>query len=163
LARGEPVERIARQLHTSKHTVISLREQEWNDIARRKQLIIANAARLAANGFDKLNDEMDAGNIKGQLLVPVTGMAIDKVIALSGDANPPLTNVNLNFQRVDLVAQFNKINAALKQLPAKEKASGTRHQLAVPDGEAIADSGAETGPEARKKTVKNGQATCTAA
>jgi hypothetical protein len=28
---------------------------------------------------------MDAGNIKGALLVPVTGMAIDKVIALSGD------------------------------------------------------------------------------
>lgn len=44
---------------------------------------------MAANGFDKLNREMDAGNINGALLVPVTGMAIDKVIALS--SNDPLS------------------------------------------------------------------------
>src|SRR5215469_17603646 len=110
LARGEPVERIARQLHTSKHTVMAVREREWHDIARRKQLIAASAARLAANGFDRLNAEMDAGNIKGALLVPVTGMATDKVIALSGDARAPLMNLNLNIQPVDVVAEFNNLH-----------------------------------------------------
>jgi hypothetical protein len=98
LARGEPVERIARQFHTSKHTIMSVREREWHDIAHRKQPIAASAARLAANGFDRLNAEMDAGNIKGALLVPVTGMATDKVIALSGDATAHPMNLNLNIR-----------------------------------------------------------------
>src|SRR5215469_3550309 len=117
LARGEPVERIARQLHTSKHTVMAVREREWHDIARRKQLIIASAARLAANGFDRLNAEMDAGNIKGSLLVPVTGMAIDKVIALSGDATARLFDLNVNIQPVDIAAQFQKLHDAIRAAP----------------------------------------------
>jgi hypothetical protein len=99
LARGEPVERIARQLHTSKHTVISLREQEWNDIARRKQLIIPNAARLAANGFDKLNAENGRQRYKGPIACPG-----DRNGNRQGDSplwrrKSPLTNLNLNFQR----------------------------------------------------------------
>ena len=96
LSNGEPIERIARRLHCSKHTAMAVRERESHDIARRKRLIAASAARLGANGFDRLNAEMDAGNIKGALLVPVTGMAIDKVIALSGDTTPHLMNLNMN-------------------------------------------------------------------
>jgi hypothetical protein len=136
LARGEPVERIARQLHTSKHTVMAIREREWDDIARRKQLIIASAARLAANGFDRLNAEMDAGNIKGSLLVPVTGMAIDKVIALSADAATPAFNFNVHAQSVNIAAQFEALHAAI------EKAAKAKM---------IADSSAETGTEALKE------------
>ena len=147
LARGEPVERIARQFHASKHTVMSVREREWHDIAQRKQLIIASAARLAANGFDRLNAEMDAGNIKGSLLVPVTGMAIDKVIALSGDATAPLMNLNVNIRPVDIAAQFRELHEAIRATPKQvrdKKGSITGQQLALPGGETIADSGAET-------------------
>jgi hypothetical protein len=111
---------------------MSVREREWHDIARRKQLIAASAARLAANGFDRLNAEMDAGNIKGALLVPVTGMATDKVIALSGDARAPLMNLNLNLQPVDLLAAFLKLH---------EVPEGTRVTL-LPSPEVITDSGA---------------------
>src|SRR5262245_36573094 len=121
LARGQPVERIARQLYTSKHTVIPVREREWHDIAHRKQLIAASAARLAANGFDRLNAEMDVGNIKGALLVPVTGMAIDKVIALSADAPVPVVNVNLQAQAIDLATEFKALNAAIREKAAKAK------------------------------------------
>ena len=85
LAIGEPIEHIAARLHSSTQSVIATRERESLDITRRKELIRASAARLAANGFDKLNCEMDAGRINGALLVPVTGMATDKVIALSQD------------------------------------------------------------------------------
>ncbi len=158
LARGEPVERIARQLHTSKHTVMSVREREWHDIARRKQLIAASAARLAANGFDRLNAEMDAGNIKGALLVPVTGMATDKVIALSGDARASVMNLNLNLQPADLLAGFRRLHEAIEGKPAKankvnigEMFGIKRPQLALPGCEVISDSGAETSLKAENR------------
>jgi hypothetical protein len=138
---------------------MAVRERESHDIARRKQLVAASAARLAANGFDRLNAEMNAGNIKGALLVPVTGMAIDKVIALSGDATARLMNLKVNIQPVNLVAQFEKLHAAIREKAVKmkearkeENASITRHQLALPGGETIADSGAETGLEPSNKT-----------
>jgi hypothetical protein len=100
LSIGEPIQSIAARLHSSTSTVIATRERESLDIERRKQLIRASAARLAANGFDKLNREMDAGNINGALLVPVTGMAIDKVIALSSDQLPQ-QNLHLHLQSQD--------------------------------------------------------------
>jgi hypothetical protein len=113
---------------------------------------------LAANGFDRLNAEMDAGNIKGALLVPVTGMALDKVIALSGDTAARIMNMNLNIQPVDIVAQFKELHAAMREKAAKvkqareeENASITRQQLALPVSETIADSGAETGLHSSNK------------
>ena len=116
LSLGEPVDQIARRLKTSKHTIIATRERESHDIARRKELIRASAARLAANGFDKLNREMDAGRINGALLVPVTGMAIDKVIALS--SNDPLSDVqqhlHLHLQPNDVAGNFNRLLHALE-------------------------------------------------
>jgi hypothetical protein len=128
---------------------MSVREREWHDIAHRKQLIAASAARLATNGFDRLNAEMDAGNIKGALLVPVTGMAIDKIIALSGDATAHPMNLNLNIQPVDIAAQFEKLHAAIKDKIAKENASITRHQLALPNRES--NSGTETDLQSGKE------------
>jgi hypothetical protein len=117
LSLGEPVDQIARRLKTSKHTIIAVRERESHDIARRKELIRASAARLAANGFDKLNHEMDAGNINGALLVPVTGMAIDKVIALS--SNDPLSGVqqhlHLHLQPNDVTSNFNNLLRSLEE------------------------------------------------
>ena len=154
LARGEPITLIAKRLGTSHETVRATRDREYTEISRRKELIAASAARLAANGFDRLNAQMDAGNIKGALLVPVTGMAIDKVIALSGDATGRLMNLNVNIQPVDLVAQFEKLHAAIRERRAKENASMTRHQLALPAGETIADSDAETGLDPSNKRLK---------
>jgi hypothetical protein len=151
LARGEPITLIAKRLCTSHETVRAMRDREYAEISSRKQLIAASAARLAANGFDRLNAEMDAGNIKGALLVPVTGMAIDKVIALSGDATARLMNLNVNIQPVDLVAQFEKLHAAIRERRVKENPSMTRHQLALPGGETISDSGAETGLQSGKE------------
>jgi hypothetical protein len=114
LSLGEPVDQIARRLKTSKHTIIAVRERESHDIARRKELIRASAARLAANGFDKLNREMDAGNINGALLVPVTGVAIDKVIALSSDQSPQ-QNLHLHLESVDVAGTFNSLLHSLQE------------------------------------------------
>src|SRR4030095_8075407 len=100
----------------------------------------------------KRNEEMDAGKIKGAFLVPVTGMAIDKVIALSGNATDRSMNLNVNIHPVDIAAQFEKLHAAIREKAARveqarkeEEASITRQQLALPGGDTIVDSGAETG------------------
>jgi hypothetical protein len=151
LANGEPISRIARRLRVGHNTITAIQQIEWAEVSKRKELVLARAARLAAAGFDKLNEEMDAGNIKGALLVPVTGMAIDKVIALSGNATAHPMNLNLNIQPVDIVAQFEKLHAAIREKAAKEQASVTRHQLALPGGETTADSGAETGFKAENR------------
>ena len=114
LAIGEPIEHIAARLHSSTQSVIATRERESLDITRRKELIRASAARLAANGFNKLNREMDAGNINGALLVPVTGMATDKVIALSQDQLPQ-QNLHLHLQPRDVAGEFNSLLHSLQE------------------------------------------------
>jgi hypothetical protein len=126
LSIGEPIQSIAARLHSSTSTVIATRERESLDIERRKQLIRASAARLAANGFDKLNREMDAGNINGALLVPVTGMAIDKVIALS--SNDPLSGVQ---QHLHLHLQPNDVTSTsiTSSAPSKRKPELCLHLL----------------------------------
>ena len=141
LSLGEPVDQIARRLRTSKHTIINVRERESHDIARRKELIRASAARLAANGFDKLNREMDAGKINGALLVPVTGMATDKVIALSSD-HLPQQNLHLHLQSQDIAGTFNSFLHSLQ-----EKARAIRDAEASPQvpPTALTDEGPDTG------------------
>jgi hypothetical protein len=117
LGSGQTIEHITRTLHCGTETVLGIRERESEDIEKRKQLIRASAARLAANGFDKLNREMDAGNINGALLVPVTGMAIDKVIALS--PQDPLAgaqqHLHLHLQQNDVSGTFNRLLDSLEQ------------------------------------------------
>jgi hypothetical protein len=159
LANGEPISRIARRLHVGHNTITAIQQIEWAEVSKRKELVLARAARLAAAGFDKLNEEMDAGNIKGALLVPVTGMAIDKVIALSGNATH-VTNLNLNVQPVDIAAQFEKLHAAIEiaakvnQARKDEQAITTRHQLALQNGETIAETSAQTDLEPSNKHLK---------
>jgi hypothetical protein len=123
LANGEPISRIARRLHVGHNTITAIQQIEWAEVSKRKELVLARAARLAAAGFDKLNEEMDAGNIKGALLVPVTGMATDKVIALSGDATAH--PMNLNIRPVDIAAQFEKLHQAIEEKAAKVKQART--------------------------------------
>ena len=67
-------------------------------------------------------------------------------------------NLNMNIQPVDIVAQFEKLHAAIEEKAAKveqarkeEEARITRHQLALPSGETIAESGAETGLKAENR------------
>ena len=144
LAIGEPIEQIAARLHSSTQSVIATRERESLDITRRKELIRASAARLAANGFNKLNREMDAGNINGALLVPVTGMAVDKVIALSSDQSPQ-QNLHLHLQSVDIAGTFNSF---LHELQEKAKALHPSPAPALTDQSTDISATLESPPQA---------------
>src|SRR4030095_17152390 len=102
----------------------------------------------------KRNEEMDAGKIKGAFLVPVTGMAIDKVIALSGNATDRSMNLNMNIHPVDIAAQFEKLHAAIREKAmlarTEEKAGMASQQLALHKSE-INSPGGETGFKAEKR------------
>jgi hypothetical protein len=139
LSIGEPIQSIAARLHSSTSTVIATRERESLDIERRKQLIRASAARLAANGFDKLNREMDAGNINGALLVPVTGMATDKVIALSSDPSPQ-QNLHLYLQPRDVTSEFNNMLHQLQEEARALQALEEKARSLPPPAEKVVDS-----------------------
>jgi hypothetical protein len=135
LSIGEPIQSIAARLHSSTSTVIATRERESLDIERRKQLIRASAARLAANGFDKLNREMDAGRINGALLVPVTGMATDKVIALSPPEPFPSSyqqNLHLHLQSEDVCGNFNRMLQELHEKVQAIRDAGASSQSPPP-------------------------------
>ena len=54
LANGEPISRIARRLHVGHNTITAIQQIEWAEVSKRKELVLARAARLAAAGFDKL-------------------------------------------------------------------------------------------------------------
>ena len=125
LSLGEPGAAIARLTHSSRNTVDAVRARRWDDVEQRKQLIRSSAARLAVKGFERLNQEMDAGKIKGALLVPVTGMATDKVIALSAD--PHQINVHHSIEPSrDLWNKLDDIAQALRaHLPAPTLAVDT--------------------------------------
>jgi hypothetical protein len=143
LSRGESICSIARTLRVARETVRLVREQEYAEISRRKMLIRDSAARLAVDGFDRLNEEMQAGKIKGSLLMTVTGMATDKVVALSNDA----LQINIT-QPIEpgkrLWERLNELAAAIER-------------KALSNDNAVLDSRAETGLTAQEETAQKGE------
>ena len=141
LSRGESICSIARTLRVARETVRLVREQEYAEISRRKMLIRNSAARLAVEGFDRLNEEMQAGKIKGPLLMTVTGMATDKMALLSND---PI-QINLSHSIEPGKRLWERLEQLRLTLERRAHA-----QLAPPSGDAVSDSGAETGLLARE-------------
>ena len=160
LSHGESICSIARTLKVARETVRLVREQEYAEISRRKMLIRDSAARLAVDGFDRLNEEMQAGKIKGSLLMTVTGMATDKVVALSNDA----LQVNINHAIEPGKRLWEKFNALTDQLNAKVIEAGACHVVqstlieapAVSNADAASDSGAETHLVGEKESPQKG-------
>ena len=142
LSQGEPVSRIAKKCRMSVHSVMAIRERRSQSIADRKQMIAASAARLAAEGFDQLNERLRSEKVRTALLVPIAGMATDKLIALSNDpmqihvshqVSPTYHDLGQN-----LYWRLNELAARLQQPRTIEAATV---QPALPNGETISDSG----------------------
>jgi hypothetical protein len=145
------IREICRQCHVTDDTVKAVEGREAIPIAARKQELAVQAARIAKLAYDRVEDQIDSAPL--QQAVVTAGVFTDKLHLLSTDANAPLVNWNVNIQRVDLVAQFEKLHAAIRE-KAKENASIPRHQLALTGGETTADSSAETGLAPSNKRLK---------
>src|SRR4029450_10583025 len=141
------IREICRRCHVTDDTVKAVEKREAIPIAARKKALMVQAARIAKLAYDRVEDQIESAPLP-QAVVTAGGFT-DKLQLLSGDATPRLENFNLNMRPVDLVAEFQKLHDAIrekaKQATEEATARMTHHQLALPDGETIADSGAETG------------------
>jgi hypothetical protein len=141
------IREICRQCHVTDDTVKAVEKREAIPIAARKEALMVQAARIAKLAYDRVEDQIDTAPLPQAVVT--AGVFTDKLQLLSGDATAHAFNVNLKLERVDLVAEWNKFHEATLEKLAKgcveEKASITHQQLALPGGETIADSGAETG------------------
>jgi len=86
LAAGDCKSSIARALRVSRNTIFAVAEQEWLKVEQRKARIAAQAERAATRAFERINNKLDSpDDIPLNVLVPVAGMSVDKVVALRGD------------------------------------------------------------------------------
>lgn len=92
LANGDSLRAIARALRVSNNTVAAIREQEWQQVATRKERIAAqcelNTTLAAERMTEKLQSTQD---IPLNTLVPVFGVSADKLAVLRGHA--PSVNI----------------------------------------------------------------------
>lgn len=145
LAAGDSKSQIAKALRVSRNTVSAVAEQEWFKVEQRKARIAAQAELAATRAFERINDKLDSpDDIPLNILVPVAGVSVDKLLALRGD--PGMV------QRIEHVHQGNIFHAfakfhdeALAAINARDIKTKTDQsptdQLALVNGEAVSDSG----------------------
>jgi hypothetical protein len=142
------IREICRQCHVTDDTVKAVEKREAIPIAARKEALMVQAARIAKLAYDRVEDQIESAPLPQAVVT--AGVFTDKLQLLSGDATAHAFNLNVNVERVDIVAQFEKLHAAIRA----RNASITRQQLALPGGDTIADSGAETGLAPGNKHLK---------
>ena len=108
------VRKIARMCKVSPATIEAIRNSESRDVGAVKHDLRSISARIAYGAAEKLEDELAAGTIKGTQLVPVYGVAVDKVVALSDSV--PSTSININISSpADLYSEMKAITAQIIQ------------------------------------------------
>jgi hypothetical protein len=148
------IREICRQCHVTDDTVKAVEKREAIPIAARKEALMVQAVRIAKRAYDRVEDQIDSAPLPQAVVT--AGVFTDKVQLLSGDAMARAFNFNINLTPVDVAGQWQKLHKAMREkldelARQEEKVSITRHQLALPDGETSADSGAETGLEPSRK------------
>ena len=146
---------ICRRCHVTDDRVKVIEKREAVPIAARKEALMVQAARIAKLAADRVEDQIDSATLPQAVVT--FGVMTDKFQLLSGDATARLQNFNLNMKPVDIAAEWNKFHEAIwakaKQARNEEKASMTCQELALPEGETIADSSAETGLGAQQQNT----------
>ena len=84
LANGDSKRAIARALRVSNNTVTAIAEQEWQQVDTRKQRIVAQCERNATLAADQLAERLETEKLSANQLVPVFGVSVDKMLALTG-------------------------------------------------------------------------------
>ena len=92
LAYGDSIRAIARALHVSNNTVAAIREQEWQQVAARKERIAAQCELNATLAAERMTDKLQGtDNIPLNMLVPAFGVSVDKLALLRG--HTPSVNI----------------------------------------------------------------------
>lgn len=92
LANGDSQRAIARALHVSNNTVAAIREQEWQQVAARKERIAAQCELNGTLAAERMTDKLQGtDDIPLNTLVPALGVSVDKLAVLRGHA--PSVNI----------------------------------------------------------------------
>ena len=152
------IREICRQCHVTDDTVKAIERREAVSIAARKEALMVQAARIAKLAYDRVEDQIDSAPLPQAVVT--AGVFTDKLQLLSGDATAHAFNLNVKMERVDLAERFNwlvaEVEAKVKEIKEarkNENASVMQKQLALPSGDTIADSGAETGLQSEQQNT----------
>jgi len=115
LANGDSKRAIARALHVSSNTVTAIAEQEWRQVETRKQRIVAQCERNATLAADQLAERLETERLSANQLVPVFGVSVDKMLALTGQM--PLVQVaNVILPTPEERAKLDAIDSRLDEI-----------------------------------------------
>jgi hypothetical protein len=141
LALGKSVNSIAQDLGVGWATIDAIKQSEWRRIENRKPILTAQAERIATKAFDQLNQHLDAGLLPASQLVPIGGMALDKVLAIRGDSVSTIRHIHaFDITDEDIVAFA---------VARSQRRSEKRAQAAVVEIQALPD--AEQAPSANTR------------
>lgn len=121
LSHGFSCSEVARQLRIARGTVTGLRDRQLTRIERAQELIHSQWTRVATKSIDRMQDKLDSSEkIPLRILIPLAGVATDKVIALSRGSTLPDLHAHLH-QHLHISAEQAKEAAqeliAMRQLP----------------------------------------------
>ena len=84
---------IARGYRVSNHTVMGIREREAKSIAERKKQLISILADVATVGAERMSEKIGKAGLRDATIG--TGVAVDKLLALTGQTPPAVSVVIL--------------------------------------------------------------------
>ena len=84
----------------------AIAEQNWQQVAARKGRLAAQWEQVATKAVDQLNDHLDASTLSPNALVPIAGVATDKLLALSGDGPTPFRDLHIHGLADDDIVAF---------------------------------------------------------
>ena len=115
LANGDSKRAIARGLRVSNNTVTAIAEQEWQQVDARKQRIVAQCEHNATLAADQLAERLETEKLSANQLVPVFGVSVDKMLALTGQG-PCLQIANVIMPTPEEKAQREAIDQKLDEI-----------------------------------------------
>jgi hypothetical protein len=130
LANGDSKRAIARALRVSNNTVTVIAEQEWEQVESRKQRIVAQCERNATLAAEQLTERLETEKLSANQLVPVFGVSVDKLLALTGQvpcvqiANVILPTPEQDAQRRATDAKLDEITRRLAAQAAQRSTNG---------------------------------------
>ena len=119
LANGDSIRAIARALHVSNNTVTAIAEQEWQQVAARKERIAAQCELNATLAAERMTDKLrGSADIPLNTLVPAFGVSVDKLAILRGHV-PGVNIANIwmpsEAEREERRAMHDKLDAIATQ------------------------------------------------
>jgi hypothetical protein len=94
-----PYDHICQLLRVSEHTLKAIEARESLSKAERKQRLLDKALRIASKAADRVEDQIDAGNVTQATVA--FGVATEKIMLLLGEAGggvPVQLNLQVNAQ-----------------------------------------------------------------